>query len=300
MSSTINVPDDLDFKDIFPTCYGEYRNAMKNKSNIEARSYTSLCNRINSLVGADDLGFILPCQVISLYLERINSNTIYHDKRPCCIYFNYKLISELKRHNCDCDKASDCFDKMINEFAGGKKLSGVCKGYIKELEGDILNILDKINGLYDNFEELKLNSKENCEYARKCVTKYRDLLEICYKGNNKRFCGLLEIFKDEYNDHMKDKSACYDVPKFLYSSYGISRWKVVLASFIVTFAISITILILYKYNIYDLYLQPMVKKLKKIWKTKKKEQLKLIESFEHICRNLMDGIYRIEYTQVGY
>ncbi|GAW84548.1 variable surface protein [Plasmodium gonderi] len=294
MGNTITVNKDYNFTGIFPTCTKVYREEADLKKKNPHRLYKDICEDIRKEIRDNYYIFNISCQQLSLYLDHINSTSI-SNKEPYCKYFGYKLKDELFLVKPTCYGEEDCYAKMMSiKKANMKHVSNVCQNKFKDLDEGTFYVMKKLDELYGSYELLK-NGDGYCNLADICANTYVSLLKISQNSNNNTFSKLLEEFRDQYNSVMRLKSECTDVPKTLYSYYGRYAHKAFLSSFIVLLSLIIIIFILYKYTNYISYLPSTIKYLKALW-DKRKEALKLNNSFNTEYKNINDKQYQILYN----
>ncbi|SBS94312.1 PIR Superfamily Protein [Plasmodium malariae] len=99
------------------------------------------------------------------------------------------------------------------------KLGNICLQELKKIDSEILDNLKELYKYYDNFRRFKCQENDSndssCENVRKIynihVKNYKK-----YQGNSESpFCEKLIIFKDAYDNKMRDLIPCSGLPHIL-------------------------------------------------------------------------------------
>ncbi|VUZ99670.1 PIR protein, partial [Plasmodium vivax] len=218
------------------------------------------------------------------------------------LYFNYMLKDAKNKYSFKCNNTEECYEKMIEQYINDSK-SGfdICKAYVKDFTNDTFVILNNLNTLYYNFLDkiVFANSNNPCDAAKECLKIYRPFSEICQKGNNKSFCKVLQNFQAQYNDQMNKVTICNEALKYLPSPYGTNMRIIIISLFIITFAISAIIFILYKCTPCGSYIRPRKKKLNKLWNNEGRH-LKLKYPLDKSSKTSSGENYQISYNSAEY
>ncbi|CAG9482240.1 unnamed protein product [Plasmodium vivax] len=292
------LDDEFDFKDIFPLCKINFK-AIEIEDNT---TYANVCNNISNAIGDSNLTFVDTCKKVSLYLKHIKDGKYANHIKPSCLYFNYMLKDALDKYAFTCNNTEQCYQKMITEYSKDNKNElNICEVHVKDFKNDTFVVLNKLNTLYDNFlYNINYKGDKNiCDAAEECLKIYSPFSEICQKGNNKSFCKVLQNFQAQYNDQMNKVTICNEALKYLPSPYGTNMRIIIISLFIITFAISAIIFILYKCTPCGSYIRPRKKKLNKLWNNEGRH-LKLKYPLDKSSKTSSGENYQISYNSAEY
>ncbi|GAW84154.1 variable surface protein [Plasmodium gonderi] len=302
MDNPTHKSPNFDFKDIFPNCIKAYSDIEKEKDDDKYNEddFFVSCYKIKKTLNINTDDFILDCVVFSNYLLDINKKREI-EIEPYCKYFNYLLKYLLYNHpGSSCSGERHCYNKMIGIFEGdGKNGMNICVSYVNDLEEKVFKLLDDLSSLYKDLQKLKTNGI-TCEFNTPCFTKYKDFLRKCKEMNDNNLHEVMENVKDEYKQYIPIEPETINVPNKSQSSSIISAPKVILIVCIITLTTSFIPFILFKNTSCRLYIEKMIRKLKKFWKNKSKQNLKLLNQFENDYEELMDKNSKIIYNTLYY
>ncbi|GAW84533.1 variable surface protein [Plasmodium gonderi] len=270
MATNPVVKEDFDFKDIFPTCLYDF-NTYSSKAINDDYKLDNTCSMIMMLLeprrGISE-SYIAACRELVLYLDYIKT------------------------------KRSSTLIKYIHLTYLIHVLH-----YVKEFTDDTFQKFENLNNLYNTF----MQKKENCPMKSECFNKYTQIFKVCENMNNSNYCQVLNSFKIQYIQNSVNEPVRKEASELPYSSSLTHIRAAFLILTFMTFAISTTILILYKvknkfslYNIYKIYyttyrsyLRPLLVNIKRLFNKKDEEYLTLLDSFEYAYNASIDNDYRI-------
>ncbi|GAW84401.1 variable surface protein [Plasmodium gonderi] len=311
MADPTHESPNFDFKDIFPNCIKEYNDIkkVKDQDDFNSDEFFLVCRKIERQLEIKMDNFKLFCVFFSNYLQHINTKGGI-EKEPYCKYFNYLIKYLLYNHpGSSCSEERDCYNKMINIFEGDRKNDmNICVPYVNDLEENVYKLLDYLNYLYNYLEKLRTHYI-TCESNTHCFQNYTDFLRMCKEMNNNSLKVVMNMVKDEYKQYIPIEPETIHITKKLQSSSMISAPKVIIIVCIITLTTTFIPFILFKVNnklyLYintscRLYIEKMIRKLKKFWHKKSKQNLKLLNQFENDFEELMDKNSQIIYNTLYY
>ncbi|GAW83206.1 variable surface protein [Plasmodium gonderi] len=315
MGSNNHTTKDYAFDDIFPQCRNYYidSKAIYNDSNA-ADLNKALSEECKKFITEDphytcgENYFLDTCIYLGRYLHYIESkhSEQANGKREMCRYFSYKLNQELRNFGCVFANTNVAYEKMINlrhSYNGDKKtFSDVCKDNIDNLDEDILHIFHYLDKLYETIENIQ-NYHFECNYHINLYERYREYLIKSQFINNESFNKVLQNAERDYNIYKKNMKDCKDYSHILpiFPRTVINHWLGVSTGMcILPLAIILIIFMMYKYTPYGYYLNPWIRKFKRVFKRKIKERVNLIKSFERTYKNSNYRNHLIFYTSEQY
>ncbi|GAW84482.1 variable surface protein [Plasmodium gonderi] len=272
----------FNFDGIFPTCMNEYSTAIEGAFR-EREKYNNVCTKIGKKLGNSDGYFNFICVDLSFFLEHIKKKRI-DEKEKYCKYFFYKLKDDLKEESYNCINENNCYKEIINtEVEDNNNLFNICKDNDNGFDENIFEIFDYLNKLYT---ELKLFSISinRCHFDDKYFNEYMRLLKDFH--NNDSLSRVLTEADEQYKIYLKKLLECSDAGKLIHYFSRIFG-----SFFVLTFFITIIILVLCKYTSYSLYTQQIFSMLRNLWNNRRKEQHKLYNLFYIEYKNLIENNY---------
>ncbi|GAW84535.1 variable surface protein [Plasmodium gonderi] len=286
----INIAINFNFVGIFPNCMQDLRIYKKIKENDYSSILRDPCLKIFTELSGQQINrfdFLPQCYELILYLNYINTIKSSPNKKPSCVYFNYMVKNTLKYFKISDQNSYHAYDKIIDHTKNTvfNSVSNVCKNDFKEMDENIYLTLTKLNVLYEWISEPGMN----CSKSDECINVYRELSEICDRSNNDSLRTVLEKFENSYMTYLPY------LQEILKLRASLKNARIVMLTFIIIPLTSLMItFFLYKYTPHGSFIQPAVRMLRRIWKTKNNDYLNIIDSSEFTQHNLFYNTYKTE------
>ncbi|CAG9485322.1 unnamed protein product [Plasmodium vivax] len=262
----------------------------------------SACNKISSKT-FEDTSFVTPCTKIASYLNNIKPNYANQDINGKCEFLNYLINSKLNDIKSDVNDTSNIFDHIKSEF--NEHLNSeikICLKNMKHINKNELKDLQILMDLFGNFEKFKEINKEkdvNCSFGEECVKLYMDSLDKCKDNNKIKFCNILEVFNEYYNEQAPNLDNCKTVQRYLppVKGYINAVSHGVTAVFTVSI-ISSTIYLIYKFTPLQSWIRPQIVEKKKLLKNLQEENFKLQENYKINESDTRNNGFNLPYNAV--
>ncbi|GAW84404.1 variable surface protein [Plasmodium gonderi] len=300
MNTQTVLTENYDFKDIFPTCLNDFRTHRTNiTNNVEFKIGNTCSVTAHSLKFNPDYRefFVSNCKNLLLYLYYIKNNKTTTDEEPSCKYFNYRLKYLLNTYKCPEKSTEKAYKTMIIKDNENTyfNISNICQLYIKDLSDDTFQKFENLNELYSIFKQ----AEGTCTKNTRCFNKYMNYSVDCDNSNNSSYCQILNKFKFLYILDTVIEPINKNISESTHSSTLIHIRAAFLTITFMTFLISTSIFILYKYTSYRSYSPPVLVKIKRLFNKKDEEYSTLLDSFKCAYNTSIDNDYRIEYSSVN-
>ncbi|SBT73136.1 PIR protein [Plasmodium ovale] len=252
----------------YVSLFSEYLSNLEKSitGSVDDDTYTTQCHNVHSSKFANSDQFLTSCNKVAKYLAFLHSKRSDIDIYQRCRHLNYLLNTEDEY----CNIPSYNKSQLINAY---KEIMGkanhACSSYVA-----IINevILRKIKNIYSMNEYLdKIKNKNTpctdncCSHAKECVRIYDGYIDACYTDSTDDLCKALQIFKDDYEEHMAN-IYCEEEIKILTPPKERNSGVAVFIPFFMILVISIFSFILYKFTPFGSWLDIEIQKKKKILK----------------------------------
>ncbi|GAW84606.1 variable surface protein [Plasmodium gonderi] len=285
-----------------------------------------------------DHSFINNCNILSLYLDHITKRINDDNKEACCKYFYYKLKKYiLNNRDCNCSGSKDCYEKLIEKIGinSEAQISDICWNHVINIDTDTFSTLEKLDNLYSTFNTFNNAALPNKSdiykfiYAlkdlEKSIDKYHDSFKLSLQQANADYISFVKTLEEKGPQgkilliYLKQDGYINGILKVVLgtnekeeSTEGNTNIGAIIDAYtdsgagtgtgivILTFAILVTVYILYKYTPYFSFLKPRVRKLRKVLKKNNKNYLDFMGRFDVEYKNSIDDEHKISYSSANY
>ncbi|KMZ83503.1 hypothetical protein PVBG_00585 [Plasmodium vivax Brazil I] len=175
----------------------------------DVSNLTNDCNKINEHPASDHEGLKNICKKFILYFIYLSQNI------PIDVnyfeYLNYWLNKELKKIRTSATDFIRVMDSIVNYKFPVHSLYYKIKDKVYNIKEDVLNEMDTLYTLYDNYNKFLTETKDGSkceEYGNKCLDVYETNINNCYQNKNRQFYKALLQFRDIYNKNKTNLQIC--------------------------------------------------------------------------------------------
>ncbi|CAG9484362.1 unnamed protein product [Plasmodium vivax] len=156
--------------------------------------------------------FLKKCAIIAEHQQEIIDDPKF-SKAAYCKYINYWIYDTLETFK------ESKYSSLLDKFYDTVENLSYCKTYKRDITEQMHKKLKDLYELYDDFNKFKdeplVDTKETCQYGKKCVENYKKHVKDCKENYKNGLCMNLIYFKNEYDNHRTHVKSCWNDMSYL-------------------------------------------------------------------------------------
>ncbi|SBS95075.1 PIR protein [Plasmodium ovale] len=273
-----------------------FENDNKDGNHFINEMCTSYCRR-----DLNDEKYSNDCANSVQYLTKL-SEKFSHYRARYCVHLYFWLYKYILAMNESPISTLKMYQTIENVYKENNLESEACENYTQYINKDTFDRIDILIKLHNNFDKFESSSEKTqdkgCVHAYTCYKLYESHAKEFYKDGFNELSEELENFKERYDSSIKYVNTCgEEVPKTLPSIRG-KNTVAIAVPFVVVLLISLVLFILYKLNLFPVWLKNRIRSKKLINDYISQGEEQFIKTCEGAEKKYKGRPYNIAYHSV--
>ncbi|SBT73138.1 Plasmodium vivax Vir protein, putative [Plasmodium ovale] len=291
------------------------------KLEYKENEYFVECKKVEAKNSIASNSFYVTCLKTAQYMKELSTVYAKDDENKRCKYLNYCANDAVRN-----EKNSHNETKFMSAYKDLTYELKICEGKFDYMDDIIFKRVKNLHDIYYEYKKfmniIQSPAHQNCPDFKNCVNMYSTYIGTCNDQNHRDFCGALQKFKTYHLQNMirilikcddndvalpspeiphahnhEDRDGHFDLneadpSEMSPDSYPPYNTAIFTVSIILV--ITFTFFILYKFTLFGLWLEPRIRKIKKILPNLI-ENKNILKDFKRKHINLQNSPYNVQY-----